>query len=192
MNKPLYFIENQSPNDNPHDHLAPTMSAKILFSHVKSGVKLAREHNLGGKITDIIEQHHGTTLIAYFYNKAKKSERADFDLVSESDFRYPGPRPQSREAAIVMLADACEAATRSIAEPTPSKIETMVHSIINRRFLEEQFNECDLTFSDLKVIEQCFTRTLVSLYHHRIEYPGQKPSGPLSTGVPVTPLKKMG
>jgi cyclic-di-AMP phosphodiesterase PgpH len=192
MNKPLYFIENQSPSDNPHDHLAPTMSAKILFSHVKSGVKLAREHNLGSKITDIIEQHHGTTLIAYFYNKAKKSERAEFDPVSEADFRYPGPRPQSREAAIVMLADACEAATRSIAEPTPSKIETMVHSIINRRFLEEQFNECDLTFADLKVIEQHFTRTLVSLYHHRIEYPGQKPAGPMSTGVPVTPLKKMG
>ncbi len=192
MNKPLYFIENQSPNDNPHDHLAPTMSAKILFSHVKAGVKLAREHNLGKKITDIIEQHHGTTLIAYFYNKAKKAENAEMDQVSEADFRYPGPRPQSREAAIVMLADACEAATRSIAEPTPSKIETMVHSIINRRFLEEQFNECDLTFSDLKVIEQHFTRTLVSLYHHRIEYPGQKPAGPVATGVPVTPLKKSG
>ena len=193
MNKPLYFIENQSPNNNPHDHLSPTMSAKILFSHVKNGAKLAREHNLGEAITNIIEQHHGTTLIAYFFNKAKKSEDPEHDHVSESDFRYPGPRPQSREAAIVMLADACEAATRSINEPTPSKIETMVHSIINRRFLEEQFNECDLTLSDLRVIEACFVRTLVSLYHHRVQYPGQKtdtvPNPPSSP--PLSNIRKI-
>jgi putative nucleotidyltransferase with HDIG domain len=173
MNKPLYFIENQSPNNNPHDHLAPTMSAKILFSHVKNGVRLAREYNLGAKITSIIEQHHGTTLVSYFFNKAKKLVDPGLEQVTESDFRYPGPKPQSREAAIVMLADACEAATRSISEPTPAKIQAMVHAIINRRFLEEQFIECDLTFNDLSLIEDVFTRTLVSLYHHRIEYPGQ-------------------
>lgn len=174
MNKPLYFIENQSANNNPHDALQPSMSAKILFSHVKNGVRLAREYNLGNKITSVIEQHHGTTLVSYFFNKAKKSERPEHDHVNEAEFHYPGPKPQSREAAIVMLADACEAATRSISEPTPAKIQTMVHSIINRRFLEDQFSECDLTFSDLRVIEDSFTRTLVSLYHHRIEYPGQK------------------
>jgi len=174
MGKPMYFIENQSPNNNPHDHLAPTMSAKILFSHVKNGTRLSREYHLGKQITDIIEQHHGTTLVSYFFNKAKQTENPEMDQIKESDFRYPGPKPQTREAAIVMLADACEAATRSIAEPTPAKIQGMVKSIINRRFLEEQFHECDLTFHDLQVIEENFTRTLVSLYHHRIEYPGQK------------------
>lgn len=174
MSKPLYFIENQSPNDNPHDHLQPALSAKILFSHVKNGVRMGREYNLGNKIIDIIEQHHGTTLASYFFNKAKNTEDKHVEAVSESDFRYPGPKPQTREAGIVMLADACEAATRSISDPTPAKIQTMVHSIITRRFLEEQFGECDLTLKDLKVIEDHFTRTLVSLYHHRIEYPGQK------------------
>jgi putative nucleotidyltransferase with HDIG domain len=174
MNKPLYFIENQQPNHNPHDSLQSSMSAKILFSHVKDGVKLGKEFNLGSKITNIIEQHHGTTLISYFFNKAKKVENPDLDPVDESQFHYPGPRPQTREAAIVMVADACEAATRSINEPTAAKIQAMVHNIINKRFLEEQFNECDLTLSDLRIIEESFTRTLVSLYHHRIEYPGQK------------------
>lgn len=174
MTKPLYFIENQSPGNNPHDHLNPSMSAKILFSHVKSGVRMALEHKLGRKITDIIEQHHGTTTVSYFLNKARNLENPEMDPVSEQDFKYPGPRPRSKEAAIVMLADACEAATRSIADPSPAKIQTMVQSIINRRFVEEQFNECDLNFHDLQIIEECFTRTLVSLYHHRIVYPGQK------------------
>jgi len=192
MNKPLYFIENQSANNNPHDQLQPSMSAKILFSHVKNGVRLAREYNLGNKITSVIEQHHGTTLVSYFFNKAKKSERPEHDHVNEAEFHYPGPKPQSREAAIVMLADACEAATRSISEPTPAKIQTMVHSIINRRFLEDQFSECDLTFSDLRVIEDSFTRTLVSLYHHRIEYPGQKKGLEKPLQSPLLPPKSAG
>jgi putative nucleotidyltransferase with HDIG domain len=173
MAKPLYFIENQAPNNNPHNQLQPTMSAKILFSHVKEGVRMGREHNLGGPICNIIEQHHGTTLVSYFFNKAKKAENPELDQVDESNFRYPGPKPQTREAAIVMLADACEAATRSISEPTAAKIQTMIHSIITKRFMEEQFAECDLTLKDLKIAEDCFVRTLVSLYHHRIEYPGQ-------------------
>jgi cyclic-di-AMP phosphodiesterase PgpH len=173
MTKPLYFIENQSPNNNPHNHLQPSMSAKILFSHVKEGVRLGKEHNLGDPIVNIIEQHHGTTLVSFFFNKAKKAENIELDPVEESQFRYPGPRPQSREAAIVMLADACEAATRSISEPTAAKIQTMIHGIITKRFMEEQFAECDLTLKDLKIAEDCFVRTLVSLYHHRIEYPGQ-------------------
>lgn len=172
MSKPLYFIENQS-DENPHDAIGPKVSAKILFSHVKNGAKLGRDYGLGNDIISIIEQHHGTTLIAYFFNKAKKGCEHDHSSLSEDDFRYPGPLPQSREAAIVMLADACEAATRSIGEPTPAKIESMVHNIINRRFLEQQFNECDLTFSDLRIIEKVFVKTLVSLYHHRVEYPGQ-------------------
>ncbi len=180
MTKPLYFIENQAPNNNPHDHLSPTMSAKILFSHVKNGVRLGREHNLGHKIIDIIEQHHGTTLAAYFYNKAKRTENKELDAVTENEFRYPGPKPQSREAAIVMIADACEAATRSITDPTPAKIQSMVSHIIQKRLNEEQFNECDITLSDLKVIEESFTRTLVSLYHHRIQYPSEKKDSPVA------------
>lgn len=174
MNKPLYYIENQSPNDNPHDHLAPTMSVKILFSHVKNGVRLAQQFNLGKAITDIIDQHHGTTLVTFFFNKAKKLEQTDHYHINEADFRYPCPRPTTREAGIVMLADACEAAARCIADPSASKIENLVHELINRRFIEEQFSECHLTLSDLRTIEECFTRTLVSLYHHRIDYPGQK------------------
>jgi cyclic-di-AMP phosphodiesterase PgpH len=174
MSKPLYFIENQSPGNNPHDHLAPNLSAKILFSHVKNGARLGRDYNLGKTIVDIIEQHHGTTLVSYFFNKAKKQEDHHACEVEESHFRYPGPKPKTREAGIVMLADACEAATRSIADPTPAKIQAMVHSIITKRFLEEQFSDCDLTLRDMQIIEENFTRTLVSLYHHRIEYPGQR------------------
>lgn len=172
MNKPLYYIENQSPAQNPHDQLAPSMSAKILFSHVKLGVRMGKEHQLGKAINGIIEQHHGTTLVSFFFNKAK--EKGPNESPNESDFRYPGPKPQTREAAIVMIADACEAATRSIADPTPMKIQTMVRNTINKRFLDQQFSDCELTMSDLAVIEECFTRTLVSLYHHRIEYPNQR------------------
>lgn len=190
MTKPLYFIENQAPNSNPHNHLQPSMSAKILFGHVKDGVKLGREHALGDSIVNIIEQHHGTTLVSYFYNKAKKAENPELDHVEESQFRYPGPKPQTKEAAIVMLADACEAATRSIAEPSASKIQNMVHNIINKRFMEEQFSECDLTLRDLKIVEECFVRTLVSLYHHRIEYPGQAQTTPRSGANEPTPVVK--
>ncbi len=190
MTKPMYFIENQTPTHNPHDHLQPTMSAKILFSHVKNGVRLAKEYSLGKQITDIIEQHHGTTLVSYFFNKAKKSEDKEMDVISEADFRYPGPKPQTKEAAIVMLADACEASTRSISEPTPAKIQAMVHSIINKRILDTQFTECDLTFKDLQTIEECFTRTLTSLYHHRIEYPGQNRAMAVATAVTDAAIKK--
>jgi cyclic-di-AMP phosphodiesterase PgpH len=174
MANPLYFIENQSPQYNPHDHLSPSISARILFSHVKNGARMGREHNLGDSINDVIQQHHGTTMATFFYNKAKEHQPAGEACVNENDYRYPGPRPQSREAAIVMIADACEAATRSIPDPTPSKIQSMVHNIINRRFLDLQFHDCDLTLKDLQVIEDCISRTLLSLYHHRIEYPGQR------------------
>ncbi|MBY0369769.1 HDIG domain-containing protein, partial [bacterium] len=173
MANPLYFIENQSPQYNPHDHLSPAISARILFSHVKNGARMGREHNLGESINDIIQQHHGTTLATFFFNKAKEQHTGDAP-VTEAEFRYPGPRPQTREAAIVMIADACEASTRSIAEPTPLKIQGMVHDIINKRFLDQQFHDCELTLKDLQIIEESISRTLLSLYHHRIEYPGQK------------------
>ena len=173
MKKPQYFIENQK-GDNPHDHLTPTMSALIIEAHVADGIEMAREYKLPKLIMDFIPEHQGTKLIGYFFNKAKRFENKHVDEVHESEFRYPGPKPQTREAAIVMIADACEAATRSIADPTPVKIQAMVHHIITKRFLEEQFSDCDLTLRDLQVIEEVFTRTLVSLHHHRIEYPGQK------------------
>ncbi len=173
MANPLYFIENQSPQYNPHDHLSPSISARILFSHVKNGTRMGKEHGLGEPINDIIQQHHGTTMATFFYNKAKEEKGGNESEVNESDYRYPGPRPQSREAAIVMIADACEAATRSIPGPTAVKIQAMVHNIINRRFLDLQFHDCDLTLKDLQTIEECISRTLLSLYHHRIEYPGQ-------------------
>ncbi len=174
MANPLYFIENQSPQYNPHDHLSPSISARILFSHVKNGARMGREHKLGDSINDIIQQHHGTTMTTFFYNKAKETQNAGEAPVTENEFRYPGPRPQTREAAIVMIADACEASTRSIADPTPVKIQSMVHNIITRRFLDQQFHDCDLTLRDLNVIEEVISRTLLSLYHHRIEYPGQR------------------
>lgn len=177
ITKPLYFIENQSPMHNPHDSVTPSISAKILFAHVKIGVKMSHEHQLGDDITGIIEQHHGTTLISYFFNKARNTSAGhghEHTEVNEADFRYPGPKPQTREAAIVMLADSCEAATRSINDPTPQKIQNMVRNIINNRFLEQQFSDCDLTLNDLKIIEETFVRTLVSIYHNRIEYPGQR------------------
>jgi putative nucleotidyltransferase with HDIG domain len=189
MNKPLYFIENQTPNQNPHDQLQPSMSAKILFSHVKDGAKMGREHGLGSSIVNIIEQHHGTTLVAYFFNKAKNQQANEHQGCDESHFRYPGPKPQTREAAVVMLADACEAATRSISEITAAKIQGMVHTIMTKRLLEEQFSECDLTLRDLKEIEDCFVRTLVSLYHHRIQYPDQK-NASASLQIPL-PIKKI-
>ncbi|NDC24796.1 MAG: HDIG domain-containing protein, partial [Proteobacteria bacterium] len=196
MTKPLYFIENQSPHNNPHDHLTPHMSAKILFAHVKNGVRLGKEHNLGDSINNIIEQHHGTTLANYFFNKAKylSTQSQEHPEPQEMDFRYPGPKPQSREAGIVMMADACEAATRSINDPTPAKVQAMVSSIIQKRFLEEQFTDCDLTQRELKLIEETFTRTLTALYHHRIEYPGQKNlidplPDPQKSGNPQPPKK---
>ncbi len=175
MANPLYFIENQSPQYNPHDHLSPAVSARILFSHVKNGARMGKEHGLGDSINDVIQQHHGTTMATFFYNKAKEQAPAEAaDDVHETDYRYPGPRPQSREAAIVMIADACEASTRSIPDPTPAKIQTMVNNIITKRFLDQQFHDCDLTLKDLKIIEESISRTLLSLYHQRIEYPGQK------------------
>jgi putative nucleotidyltransferase with HDIG domain len=184
MTKPMYFIENQAPNNNPHDHLAPSMSAKILHSHVKHGVRMGREHQLGSTIIDVIEQHHGTTLTSYFFSKAKRNEKPD-DPVRENEFRYPGPRPQTREAAIVMICDSCEAATRSIPDPSPQKIQSMVGGIIQKRLLDDQFDECDLTLADLKLIEESVSRTLVSLYHHRIEYPGQPQAQPTATVTPI-------
>lgn len=165
-----YFIENQRKGHNPHDQISPHMSKTILIAHVKDGVELGAKHKLGKPIIDIIQQHHGTTLISYFYNKAKEAED-DIHQVSEEEFRYPGPKPQFREAGIVMLADSIEAAARSLDEPTPVRLQNIVKNIIQNKFLDGQLDECNLTLKDLSVIEGVFKRILLTLYHQRIDYP---------------------
>jgi len=147
------------------------MSALIITSHVKDGIKLAKEYKLPQRIIDIIPQHHGTNLITYFYNKAKELEDPHVQQVQEEDFRYPGPKPQTREAAIVMLADKVEAASRVLTEPTPQRVKGLVQRIVNNIFMDGQLDECDLTLRDLQKIMDAFCRTLIAIYHHRVEYP---------------------
>jgi putative nucleotidyltransferase with HDIG domain len=171
MLTPEYFIENQMGRENKHDRLSPSMSALIIAAHVKDGVKLAREYKLPQRIIDIIPQHHGTNLISYFYNKAKELEDPAVQQVQEADYRYPGPKPQTREAAIVMLADKVEAASRSLTDPTPQRIKGLVQRIVNSVFTDGQLDECDLTLRDLQRIIDAFVRTLIAIYHHRIAYP---------------------
>ena len=169
--KPLYFIENVSQSDNRHDRLAPSMSALILISHVKEGVELAREHRLGQPIIDIIRQSHGTGLITYFYQKAKNLSVHEGKGVDEREFRYPGPKPQTREAGLVLLADHVEAASRTLADPTPARIQGMVQKIINNIFIDGQLDECELTLKNLHEIAKSFNRILAGIYHQRIDYP---------------------
>ncbi len=170
--KPEYFVENQSGRQNPHDKLTPSMSTLILVTHIKEGIKLAKEGGLPQQIIDIIPQHHGTRIISYFYQKAKKNADPNLPGIKEEDFRYPGPKPQTKEAAIFMMADAAEAAARTIDDPTTSKLKEMVTQTSSNIVLDGQFDECDLTFSDLKKIRSSLVKTLSAMHHHRIEYPG--------------------
>ncbi len=171
LKKPLYFIENVGGEENKHDHLTPTMSSLILISHVKDGVEMARENRLGERIGHIIQQHHGTSLISYFYQKAKEKENPEMESVNDNDFRYPGPKPQTKEAGIVMLADSVEAASRALAEPTPSRINNLVKRITNNIFVDGQLEECELTLKDLQKIQESFNRILTAIFHQRIDYP---------------------
>ncbi len=168
LNKPQYFIENQSDGVNKHDKLAPSMSSLILVAHVKDGVELAKKYNLGREITDTISQHHGTSLIRYFYDRAKQLKGED--KVKIEDFRYPGPRPQTREAGLVMLADVVESASRTLEIPTPARIQGLVQNLMNNIFSDGQLNECELTLKDLNKIAKSFNSILNGIYHHRIEY----------------------
>jgi len=174
MKKPLYFIENQMGGENRHDKLAPSMSSLVLISHVKDGVELARQHNLGQEIIDIIQQHQGKGLISFFYQKAKDQAMSKnskgFD-VKEDDYRYPGPKPQTKEAGLVMLADMVEAASRSLPDPTPARINGTVQKIINKVFSDGQLDECELTLKDLHEIAKSFNKTLGGIFHQRVEYP---------------------
>ncbi|WP_245809462.1 HD family phosphohydrolase [Desulfamplus magnetovallimortis] len=175
LDKPLYFIENQSDGKNRHDKISPSMSALVLIQHTKKGVEYAREYKLGQDIMDTIQQHHGTSLIRYFYNKSIKIHGEDG--VKESDFRYPGPKPQTRETGIVMLADVVEAALRTLERPTPARIQGRVQELINAIFADGQLEECELTLKDLHQIAKSFNKILTGLYHHRIEY-DNKPQEP--------------
>nr|MBW4056250.1 HDIG domain-containing protein [Pseudomonadota bacterium] len=171
VSKPLYFIENQAGEENRHDKLAPSMSALILISHIKEGAELARENRLGQPIIDILRQHHGTALIKFFYERAKSQAAAAGQTVEEKDFRYPGPKPQTREAGIVMLADCVEAASRTLVNPTPDRIQGLVQKLINNVFVDGQLDECELTLKNLHEIARSFTAILNGIFHHRVDYP---------------------
>jgi putative nucleotidyltransferase with HDIG domain len=172
MLKPSYFIENQREGNNRHDRLSPHMSALVIASHVKEGYELARSYGLPQPVLDIIPQHHGTRKINYFYQKALQSESEETGLVQEADYRYPGPKPQTKEAAIFMLSDSIEAAARTLEDPSPARFKGLIRKIVSDVVLDDQLDESDLTFSDLERAEAAFLRTLSSIYHHRIDYPG--------------------
>lgn len=171
LEKAEYFSENQSCLENSkHDDLSPTMSKMVIMNHIKQGVELAKQHKLNSRIVEFIQQHHGTSLVYYFYMRALENTE-DENAVRQEGFRYSGPKPATREAAIIMLADSVEAATRSLKSPTPENIRELVHKLINNKFIDGQLDECDLTLRDLEKIAQVFVRILTGIYHSRISYP---------------------
>lgn len=176
MLKPQYFIENQVGPTNRHAKLAPAMSTLIIIGHVKDGVDLGRQHHLPEPIIDLIEQHHGTTLVEYFYHDAKRRGAGDPDaaVVQESAFRYPGPKPQSKEAGILMMADCVESASRTLSEPTPARIEGLVSELIDKRLRDGQFDESGLTLREIAEIRDSLIKSLIGIYHGRIKYPEQR------------------
>lgn len=183
INKPDYFIENMGPGENPHADLTARMSALVLIAHVKDGVDLAIKHNLNDRVIDVIEQHHGTSLVWYFYRQAMdkraaverlveedKASEDDVPQVAEDTFRYPGPKPQTKEAAIISLADAVESTSRTIDKPSAARVESMVSEIIHNRMLDGQLDDCDLTLSELAGVKASFVKSLLSMMHSRIKY----------------------
>lgn len=176
MFKPEYFIENQSAGINQHDSLQPAMSTLVIIAHVKDGADLARNHHLPAPIIDFVLQHHGTTLVEYFYREAAKRSEEDpnREAVSDKDFRYPGPKPQTLEAAVLMLADTVESASRTLVDPTPARISNLVDAIAQKKVGDGQFDECGLTFSQLHRVRQSLVKSLTAIYHARVKYPGQQ------------------
>jgi putative nucleotidyltransferase with HDIG domain len=171
--KPEYFIENQTSGKNKHDKLAPSMSTLIIISHVKEGVELAKKYNLPQNVIDFIQMHHGTTLVSFFYDKALRKRSPYRDQVREIDFRYPGPKPTTREVGIVMLADSVEASIRAMTEPTVPQMEGLIDSIVRNRLLEGELDECNLTMQEIAYIKKSFLKILVGIHHKRIKYPGK-------------------
>ncbi len=192
LNKPSYFIENQIEGQvNPHDALTPTMSALVIIAHVKDGVDLAMKHKLNKEIVDVISEHHGDSLVAYFYHKAvrqrdemeeavEKGEGNADDLpnVDKKSFQYPGPRPRSRESGIISLADACESASRTLKKPTPRRIRALIDEIVGKRIADGQLDDCGLTLAELGQVRASFAKTLRSMLHSRIDYPDDAKKSP--------------
>jgi hypothetical protein len=178
VNKPRYYVENWQEEGATHEGLTPQMSRLIITSHVKDGLEMADRLGLPQVIKRFITEHHGTTLVEYFYREAERQHAANgTDAPAEEDYRYPGPIPQSRETAIVMLADAVEGAARSLKEPTPAKLQATVHEMIMKRLLDGQLDASGLTLSDLHTVEQTLTKGLLSVYHGRVPYPAEKAAG---------------
>jgi len=175
MLKPAYFVENQG-KENRHESLVPAMSTLIIVAHVKEGVELARQYNLPQPIVDLIAEHHGTTLVEYFFRRAEERSQADpnGEEVDEQTYRYPGPKPTTRESAVLMLSDAVESASRTLTEPTPARIASLVHELAMKRLLDGQFDECGLTLEELGLIEQSLVKSLTAVYHGRVKYPDQR------------------
>ena len=174
INKPEYFIENQGGGENRHMNLTPNVSFLIITGHVKDGIELAKEYNLPASIVPFIQQHHGTTLVEYFFRQAcVQQDRCDPDgpEVEDHDFRYEGPKPKTKEVAIVMLADCIESASRCLDDPTASRVETLVHSLAMKRLMDGQFDDCNLTMRELVLIEKSMMKTILGIYHGRIQYP---------------------
>lgn len=176
MLKPQYFVENQS-GDNRHESLVPAMSTLVIIAHVKDGADLARQHNLPESIVDFVLQHHGTTLVEYFYHRANEQQREsdpDAEELDEGSYRYPGPKPQTKEAAVLMLSDTVESASRALVDPAPARIENLVEEMAMKRLMDGQFDECGLTLKELRTVQLSLIKSLTAMYHGRIKYPGQQ------------------
>ena len=189
--KPGYFIENQIDGaDNPHDTLTPTMSALVIIAHVKDGVDLAVKHKLNPRVIDVIQEHHGDSLVVYFYHKAREQKRAemekidgklenpeDLPMIEEKNFRYPGPRPKTRESGIIALADTIESASRTLRKPTPGRINSLIEDLVRAKIEDGQLDECPLTVQEIATIKRSFANTLRSMLHSRIDYPKDDKDG---------------
>jgi len=169
LHKPEYFIENQDIKNNRHDDLSPTMSKLIIMNHIKEGLEVAKKYSLSPALWCFIQQHHGNSLVYYFYRRALEGKEENQEIAEEG-FRYPGPKPDTKETAIVLLADSVEAATRSLKEPSPDKIEEMVHKVINNKFIDGQLDACELTLKDIEKISGVFIKILSGIYHSRVSY----------------------
>jgi hypothetical protein len=209
LSKPGYFIENQHEGaENPHETLTPTMSALIIIAHVKDGVDFAVKHKLNPRIIDVIREHHGDSLVVYFYHKAREQKKQeiekvdrglenpeDLPKVDEKNFRYPGPRPGSRESGIIALADTIESASRSLQKPTPARIRALVDDLVRQKIQDGQLDDCPLTLRELAIIRESFANTLRSMLHSRIDYPkddDQRSSASLRKAAPERDSSRIG